>query len=128
MIDVNSSKNSRNDNIIPIGEVKEQVNISSSTTNPIKVGHFYSIYEVSDHLIMEDRTKRGLEVRDRFFDTKYGTECDSGIIYDGEGTGHRVGIRWYFPKSTFTLDEIVRFAEDINERYLAIREMTCPDD
>jgi hypothetical protein len=39
-----------------------------------------------------------------------------------------VGIRWYFPKSTFTLDEIVRFAEDINERFLAIREMTCPND
>lgn len=76
---------------------------------------------------MEDKTKRGLEVRDRYLDAKYSAECDSGIIYDGEGTGHRVGIRWYFPKSTFSLDEIIRFAEDIDERYITIREMTCPD-
>ena len=77
---------------------------------------------------MEDLSKRGLEVRDRYFDTNYGAECDSGIIYDGNGTGYRVGIRWYFPKSKFILDEIVRFAEVINQRYKAIREETCPDD
>jgi hypothetical protein len=28
----------------------------------------------------------------------------------------------------FTLDQIVKFAEDLDERYNAIREMTCPDD
>jgi hypothetical protein len=99
-----------------------------SNEDAIKIDQFYSIYEVSDHLVMEDKTKRGLEVRDRYLDTKYGVECDSGIIYDGGGSGHRVGIRWFFPKSTFTLDEVARFAEEINERYLAIREMTCPDD
>jgi hypothetical protein len=77
---------------------------------------------------MEDKTKSGLEIRDKYFDAKYGAECDSGIIYDGQGTGHRVAIRWYFLKSKFILDEIVRFAEEINQRYLAIREMTCPDD
>ena len=60
--------------------------------------------------------------------SKYETDCDSGIIYDGGGTGHRVGIRWYFSKTTFTLDQIVKFGEDLNERYNAIREMTCPDD
>ena len=98
-----------------------------SSTNPRKSGRFYSIYEGSDYLVMEDLTKRGLEVRERYFDNKYGAECDSGIIYDGGGTGYRVGIRWYFPKSKFVLDEIVRFAEDMNQRYLDIREMTCPD-
>jgi hypothetical protein len=108
--------------------LKEQVNTSTYTTNPIKSGRFYSIYDASDHLVMEDNTKRGLEVRNRSFDKKYGAECDNGIIYDGGGTGHEVGIRWYFPKSTFALDEIVRIAEKIDERYLAIREMTCPDD
>jgi hypothetical protein len=51
----------------------------------------------------------------------------SGIIYDGRGTGHKVVIRWFFPKSTFILEKVVGFAEEINERYLAIREMTCPD-
>jgi hypothetical protein len=76
---------------------------------------------------LEDRTKRGLEVRERYFDTKYGAECESGIIYDGRGTGHKVAIRWFFPKSIFILDQVVGFAEEINKRYLAIREMTCPD-
>jgi hypothetical protein len=75
---------------------------------------------------MEDLIKRGLEIRDRYFDTKYGAECDSGIIYDGGGRGYKVGIRWYFPKSKFILDQIVRFAEDIDQRYQAIREDTCP--
>jgi hypothetical protein len=102
--------------------------MSNRERDPIKTGQFYSIYDLSDHLIMEDKTKRGLEVRERYFDSKYGAECDSGIIYDGGGTGHKVGIRWFFPKSKFTLDQIVKFAEEINERYLAIREMTCPDD
>jgi hypothetical protein len=91
-------------------------------------GRFYSIYESSDCLVMEDLTKRGLEISNRYFDTKYGAECDSGTIYDGGGTGYKVGIRWYFPKSKFLLDEIVRFAEDIDQRYQAIRGETCPDD
>lgn len=100
----------------------------STTTNLIRTGRYYSIYETPDHLIIEDKTKIGLEVRDRYFDAKYRAECDSGIIYDGGGTGYKVGIRWYFSKTTFTLDQIVKFAEDLNERYIAIREMTCPDD
>jgi hypothetical protein len=76
---------------------------------------------------MEDKTKNGLEVRERYFDTRYNADCDMGIIYDAGGTGHKVGIRWFFPQSKFKLDEIVRFAEVINERYRDIREMTCPD-
>ena len=102
--------------------------MSNRQRDPIKTGQFYSIYDLSDHLIMEDKTKRELKVRERYLDSKYGAECDSGIIYDGGGTGHKVGIRWFFPKSKFTLDQIVKFAEEINERYLSIREMTCPDD
>lgn len=67
-------------------------------------------------------------MRERYLDLKYGAGCESGIVYDGGGRGHKVGIRWYFPKSRFALDEIVKFAEEMNERYLAITEMTCPDD
>jgi hypothetical protein len=99
-----------------------------NTRDPIRTGQFYSIYESTDHFIMEDKTKRGLGVMERYIDPKYGVESDSGIIYDGGGTGHRVGIRWFFPKSTFDLDQIVGFVEEINQRYLAIREMICPDD
>jgi hypothetical protein len=99
-----------------------------STPQPIKQGRFYFIHDVSDHFILEDKTKLGLEVKERYLDPKYGAECESGIIYDGGGTGHKVGIRWYFPKSTFSLDKVAVFAEEMNERYQAIREMTCPDD
>lgn len=99
-----------------------------STLEPVKKGQFYFIHDIADHFIMEDKTKLGLEVRERYLDPKYGADCESGIIYDGGGTGHKVGIRWYFPKSTFSLDKVVKFAEEMNERYLAIREMTCPDD
>jgi hypothetical protein len=99
-----------------------------STPEPIKKGQFYFIHGTSDHFIMEDKTKLGLEVRERYLDPKYGAHCESGIIYDGGGTGHRVGIRWHFPKPTFSLDKVVKFAEEMNERYLAIREMTCPND
>ena len=105
------------------------MNVSSSdNTNLLRTGRFYSIYETRDHLIMEDKTKSGLEVRERYFDAKYGTYCDSGIIYDVGGTGYKVGIKWYFSKITFSLDQIVKFGEALNERYNAIREMTCPDD
>jgi hypothetical protein len=105
------------------------MNVSSSdNTNLLRTGRFYSIYETRDYLIMEDKTKSGLEVRERYFDAKYGTYCDSGIIYDGGGTGYKVGIKWYFSKITFSLDQIVKFGEALNERYNAIREMTCPDD
>jgi hypothetical protein len=99
-----------------------------NTPESIKKGQFYFIHDTSDQFIMEDKTKLGLEVRERYLDPKYGADCESGIIYDGRGTGHKVGIRWYFPKSTFSLDRVIKFAEEMNERYLAIREMTCPND
>jgi hypothetical protein len=99
-----------------------------STSEPIKKGQFYFIHDIVDCFIMEDKTKLGLEVRERSLDPKYGADCESGIIYDGGGTGHKVGIRWYFPKSAFSLGKVAKFAEEMNERYRAIREMTCPDD
>ena len=99
-----------------------------STPEPIKKSQFYFIHDMADRFIMEDKSKLGLEVRERYLDPKYGTDCESDIIYDGGGTGHKVGIKWHFPKSRFALDEIVKFAEEMNERYLVIRKMTCPDD
>jgi hypothetical protein len=45
-----------------------------------------------------------------------------------DGIGHRVGIRWYFPKSQYSLEQVVTKAEEMEKRYKAIREMTCPDD
>ena len=94
----------------------------------MKTGQFYIIYQLSDNFVIEDKTKCGLEVRERYFETKYNAECDSGTTYDAGGTGYKVGIRWFFPQSTFKLDEVVGFAEEIKKRYLTIREMICPDD
>lgn len=77
---------------------------------------------------MEDKTKRGLEVRERAVDEKYGVEADRGMIYDMDGIGHKVGIRWYFPQSQYSLEQVAQKAEEMEKRYRAIREMTCPDD
>jgi hypothetical protein len=93
-----------------------------------KKGQFYFIYDRPPHFVMEDKTKRGLEVRERVVDEKYGVEADRGMIHDMDGIGHRVGIRWYFPKSQYKLEQVVEKAEEMEKRYKAIREMTCPDD
>jgi hypothetical protein len=94
----------------------------------VKKGQFYFIYDNSESLVLEDKTKRGLEVREHGIDEKYGVEADRGIIYDMDGIGHNVGIRWYFPESTYSLDQVSKIAEELEARYKAIMEMTCPDD
>nr|WP_294807132.1 hypothetical protein [uncultured Nitrososphaera sp.] len=94
----------------------------------VKRGQFYFIYDRPPHFVMEDKTKRGLEVRERIIDEKHGVEVERGMIYDMDGIGHRVGIRWYFPKSQYSLEQVVTKAEEMEKRYKAIREMTCPDD
>ena len=58
-----------------------------STPEPIKKGQFYFIHDMADQFIMEDKTKFGLEVRERSLDPKYGANYESGIIYDGGGEG-----------------------------------------
>jgi hypothetical protein len=94
----------------------------------IKKGQFYFIHERGTDLVLEDKTKRGLEVREHVMDEKYGVEADKGVIYDMDGIGHKVGIRWYFPRSEHSLEQVTAIAEEIESRYRAIREMTCPDD
>ena len=96
--------------------------------NLIKKGRFYFIYEGDLDLVLEDKTKRGLEVREFVFDEKLGVQADRGTIYDLDGIGHKVAIRWYFPKSKYSLEHVVKIGEEVELRYKAIREMTCPDD
>jgi hypothetical protein len=50
------------------------------------------------------------------------------MIYDLEGRGHRVTIRWLYPKSRYNLNYVIEDAEKMEKRYREIREMTCPDD
>jgi len=94
----------------------------------LKKGSFYFIKENSDNLIMEDKTKRGLEVKDTSVDEKIGVLADKGMIHDMDGIGHWVPIRWYFPKSEFDLNTVSVHAEDMERRYTELRELTCPDD
>jgi hypothetical protein len=96
--------------------------------NLIKKGQFYFIYDYDLNFVLEDKTKRGLEVHEHILDEKYGVEVDRGIIHDMNGIGHKVGIRWYFPHSKYKLDQVINIAEEIELRYKAIRETTCPDD
>lgn len=96
--------------------------------NLIKKGHFYFIYDNNLNFVLEDKTKRGLEVRENVFDEKLSVQADKGMIYDLNGIGHKVGIRWYFPKSKYRLDHVIKIGEEMELRYKKIREMTCPDD
>jgi hypothetical protein len=96
--------------------------------NIIKKGQFYFIYDYESNLVLEDKTKRGLEVQENILDEKLGVQSERGTIHDFDGIGHKVGIRWYFPKSKYSLDHVEKIGEEIELRYKAIREMTCPDD
>ena len=40
-------------------------------------------------------------------------EADKGMIHDVDGVGHKVGIRWYFPKSQFSFDDVLKKAMDM---------------
>jgi hypothetical protein len=94
----------------------------------VKKGQFYFIYDNRPDLVLEDKTKRGLEVRETVPDDKYGVEADKGVIYDMDGIGHKVGIRWYFPQSKYTIEHVTQIAQEIEARYKAIRDLTCPED
>ena len=96
--------------------------------NLIKKAHFYFIYDNDLNFVLEDKTKRGLEVRENVFDEKLSVQADKGMIYDLNGIGHKVGIRWYFAKSKYRLDHVIKIGEEMELRYKKIREMTCPDD
>jgi hypothetical protein len=96
--------------------------------DPVKKGQFYFIYDHGLDLVLEDKTKRGLEVKETVIDERFGVRADKGTIYDFDGIGHKVGIRWYFPKSKYTLEHVIKIGEETELRYKALREMTCPDD
>jgi len=50
---------------------------------------------------MEDKTKRGLTVKERSLDDKLKVESEKGMIHDMDGIGHWVPIRWFFPKNEY---------------------------
>src|SRR2546427_1349281 len=90
-------------------------------------GIFYAIRDGPSDIIMEDMTKRGLNIQERSIDEKYNVEAEKGMIYDMDGIGHKVGIRWFFPKKDYDFDKVLSFAQEMEQRYRKIREETCPD-
>ena len=77
---------------------------------------------------MEDKTKRGLTVKEHSIDEKLQVEADKGMIHDMDGIGHWVPIRWFFPKDNYSLDKVLTHAEVMEKKYTELRELTCPDD
>jgi hypothetical protein len=94
----------------------------------LKKGSFYIIKDGSDDLIMEDRTKRGLSVKEHSLDENLKVFADKGMIHDMDGIGHWVPIRWYFPKKIYDLQKVLTHAEKMEKKYTELRELTCPDD
>ena len=109
-----------------ISEIDEDKSMQADRSPPVK-GKFYFIYDDNLNLVLDDKTKRGLEVRERNNDAKYNVDADKGMIHDIDGIGHKVGIRWYFPKDKFTFEKVLDCAKEMEERYRKIREETCPD-
>ena len=93
----------------------------------LKKGDFYYVKESSTDIVLEDKTKRGLEIKERSV-SELNVMADMGVIYDMDGIGHRVPIRWFFPKSDFSVDRVMVHALAMEKRYTDLRELTCPDD
>ena len=93
----------------------------------LKKGVFYLINDAGSDFVLEDRTKRGLAVKERSVDKEHGVMADKGVIHDMDGVGHQVAIRWLFPKDKFDLKSVLQHAEAMEAKYTKMRELTCPD-
>ena len=94
----------------------------------LQKGSFYFIKDGKTDLILEDNTKRCLEIKETSIDETLNVRADKGMIHDMDGIGHWVVIRWYFSKDSFELSQVVIHAEALEEKYTKLRELTCPDD
>ena len=77
---------------------------------------------------MEDKTKRGLEIKETSIDEKINVKVDKGMIHDMDGIGYWVPIRWYFSKDFYDLFQVEVHAEAMEKKYTKLRELTCPND
>ena len=109
-----------------------QTSASPSSNSPslplIKKGKFFFIFEESGNWILEDKTKRGLEVKEKTNDQEKNVLSDKGVIYDMDGRGHKVNVRWYYPKNKYSVLEVENDAQIMEKRYREIQEITCPND
>lgn len=114
-----------------IGCIETRMSESSTTSfpmdNPIRKGRFYFVFEDSTSFILYDKTKRGLEIKDKIIEEFTGITSERGIIYDMDGRGHKVSIKWLYPKEKYDLEYVLEDAERMEKKYREIRELTCPD-
>ena len=94
----------------------------------LEKGSFYFIKDGEDNFILEDKTKRGLTVKETSVDEKLNVKADKGMIHDMDGIGHWVPIRWYFSKDLYDVSDVLVHAEEMEKKYTTLRELTCPDD
>lgn len=101
---------------------------SSYSLSLIKKGKFYHIYEDCKNWVLEDKTKRGLEVKEKTYDSDKDILSEKGMIYDMDGKGIKVIIRWHYPKDKHSIEAVEKSAQTMERRYLELREITCPSD
>lgn len=94
----------------------------------LKSGSYYYIKDGQTDFVMEDKTKRGLTIKETSVDEKLNVKADKGMIHDMDGIGHWVPIRWYFSKEQFDLEKVTSYAEVMEKKYTELRELTCPED
>ena len=94
----------------------------------LKKGTFYFLKDGNTAFVLEDKTKRGLTIKETSIDDKLNVKADKGMIHDMDGIGHWVPIRWYFPKDSHDLSQVIEHAEAMEKKYTELRELTCPDD
>ena len=94
----------------------------------LEKGSFYFIKDGNTSFILEDKTKRGLEIKETSVDENLKVESDKGMIHDMDGIGHWVPIRWYFSKDSYDLPTVLVHAEAMEKKYSELRELTCPQD
>ena len=94
----------------------------------LEKGSFYFIKDADKNIILEDKTKRGLEIKETSIDEKLKVKADKGMIHDMDGIGHWVPIRWYFSKESFDLPAVLIHANNMEKKYTELRELTCPQD
>jgi hypothetical protein len=69
-----------------------------------------------------------IQLQETSIDEKLNVKADKGMIHDMDGIGHWVPIRWYFPKNSYDLSQVMMHAEAMEKKYTELRELTCPDD
>lgn len=94
----------------------------------LEKGSFYFVKDGEFDLILEDKTKRGLTIKETSIDENLKVKADKGMIHDLDGIGHWVPIRWYFSKNSYDLPAVLIHADVMEKKYTELRELTCPQD